>query len=53
MNLRGWLLGFHKELPFEMDTGHVTQTLSLTRAFRSTDQLSGLNHSGNYMYHLL
>jgi len=49
MNLRG----FHEELPFERDTGHLTQTLSLNRAFLSTDLLSGLNHSGNYMYHLL
>ena len=53
MNLHGWLRGLDEGLPFEMDTWHLTQTLPLNRAFRSTDLLSGLNYSGNYMYHLL
>jgi len=52
-NLCGWLRGFLEELPFELNTGHLTQTLPLNRAFRSTDVLRGLNHRGNYMYHLL
>jgi hypothetical protein len=28
MKLRSWLRGFHEDLPFELDTGHLTQKLT-------------------------